>query len=68
MEAVKCKLFACVHAMRGGCSIEGYMDPTSQNYPKKEICPIYNACCIRVACSYCRRDGDKTCPKEGAEE
>lgn len=50
-----CGRFACVCAMKDGCSIEGWNDAEGKLNGKKSFCPIYNVQCIRAKCKYCGR-------------
>ncbi len=60
MKAAECKWFGCVYAMKGECSIHGWLDSGDT-----EECRHYKVDCIRVKCEYCRRSGEKgVCPLE----
>lgn len=59
MKANECKWFACVYAINTGCSILGYQDEPYKEGQQKTICPQRKLACIRVACDYCRRQGEK---------
>lgn len=51
-----CGRFACVCAMKDGCSIEGWNDAEGKLNGKKSFCPIYNVQCIHAKCKYCGRN------------
>ena len=58
---MECKLFACVYAMKGGCSIDGYMDKEGPLNGNKSRCPHYDVQCISAKCKYCARQGGEDC-------
>lgn len=59
-----CGRFACVCAVKDGCSIEGWNDAEGKLNGKKSFCPIYNVQCIHAKCHYCSRNTREQCNKK----
>ena len=59
-----CGWFACVYAMKGGCTIQGWTSDEGPLNGKKGHCPIYDVMCISAKCSRCGGNaGDGVCTK-----
>jgi hypothetical protein len=58
-----CQLFACVYALKNGCSINGWMDNEGELNGKKCHCNIYDVMCITAKCKACGHEGIEGCKK-----
>jgi hypothetical protein len=56
-----CPLFACVYAMKNGCTIKGWMDNEGKLNGKKEYCNIYDVMCTLAKCMACRNKSIEDC-------
>ena len=56
-----CEWFACVYAMKDGCTIKGYIDAEGKFDGTKEHCPHYEAMCISAKCSRCGHINSSVC-------
>lgn len=56
-----CEWFACVYAMKDGCTIKGHLSPEGPLNGKKEHCPIYDVMCINAKHDYCGHEYTDIC-------